>query len=87
MVENYVIFIHCRQGLPVQGKGNSTARISPIHREVLVLRDYQDLSYSEIAKTLRIPQGTVMSRLHRARMLIRTTVNRRVATAREDSDE
>jgi len=37
------------------------------HREILVLRDYQDLSYEEIAKVLRVPRGTVMSRLHRAR--------------------
>ncbi len=36
-------------------------------REILVLRDYQDLSYSEIAGVLGIPVGTVMSRLHRAR--------------------
>ena len=37
------------------------------HREILVLRDYQDLSYDEIARVLRCPRGTVMSRLHRAR--------------------
>lgn len=37
------------------------------HREILVLREYQDLSYEEIAAVLRIPKGTVMSRLHRAR--------------------
>lgn len=36
-------------------------------REILVLRDYQDLSYAEIAAVLGIPMGTVMSRLHRAR--------------------
>jgi RNA polymerase sigma-70 factor (ECF subfamily) len=37
------------------------------HREILVLRDYQDLSYEEIAEVLGVPRGTVMSRLHRAR--------------------
>lgn len=36
-------------------------------REILVLRDYQDLSYQEIAESLEIPLGTVMSRLHGAR--------------------
>lgn len=41
------------------------------HREILVLRDYQDLSYAEIAMTLEIPLGTVMSRLHRARRQLR----------------
>lgn len=40
-------------------------------REILVLRDYQDLSYSEIAETLVIPIGTVMSRLHSARKSLR----------------
>ncbi len=45
--------------------------LPPRYREVLVLRDYQDLSYAEIATTLRIPRGTVMSRLHRARRLLR----------------
>lgn len=41
--------------------------LTPEQREILVLRDYQDLSYEEIATVLRIPKGTVMSRLHRAR--------------------
>ena len=36
-------------------------------REVVVLRDVQDLSYKEIASVLGIPLGTVMSRLARAR--------------------
>jgi RNA polymerase sigma-70 factor (ECF subfamily) len=40
-------------------------------REILVLRDYQDLSYAEIAAVLSIPLGTVMSRLHRARRTLR----------------
>ena len=42
-------------------------KLSPNHREILVLRDYQDLTYSEIAAVLGIPKGTVMSRLHAAR--------------------
>lgn len=41
--------------------------LSETQKEILVLRDYQDLSYSEIAEVLGIPIGTVMSRLHRAR--------------------
>jgi RNA polymerase sigma-70 factor (ECF subfamily) len=42
-------------------------RLAPDHREILVLRDYHDLSYEEIATVLDVPRGTVMSRLHRAR--------------------
>lgn len=37
-------------------------------REILMLREYLDFSYAEIARVLTIPKGTVMSRLHRARL-------------------
>ena len=40
-------------------------------RPVLVLREYEGLSYHEIADTLDIPLGTVMSRLNYARKLLR----------------
>jgi RNA polymerase sigma-70 factor (ECF subfamily) len=46
-------------------------RLGEAHREILVLRDYQDLSYAEIATVLEIPLGTVMSRLHAARRSLR----------------
>jgi RNA polymerase sigma-70 factor (ECF subfamily) len=46
-------------------------RLSDEHREILVLREMQGLSYGEIAQTLGIPQGTVESRLHRARAEMR----------------
>lgn len=46
-------------------------RLPDNHREILVLRDYQDLRYAEIARLLSIPVGTVMSRLHRARKALR----------------
>jgi RNA polymerase sigma-70 factor, ECF subfamily len=45
--------------------------LSEDHRTILVLRVVQDLSYEEIAKTLEIPAGTVMSRLSRARAELR----------------
>lgn len=50
---------------------NALGRLPDNHREILVLRDYQDLSYAEIAESLKIPVGTVMSRLHRARKALR----------------
>lgn len=40
-------------------------------REIIVLRDFHDLSYSELAQVLGIPIGTVMSRLHGARRRLR----------------
>lgn len=42
-------------------------RLPVAMKEVLVLRDYHDLSYREIADVIAVPVGTVMSRLARAR--------------------
>ena len=47
------------------------AKLPDDHREILVLRHFQELSYKEIADCLGIPQGTVMSRLHAARKNLR----------------
>lgn len=43
-------------------------------REVLVLRDIQGFSYEEIGQTLKLPQGTVRSRLFRARNALKDTL-------------
>jgi len=45
--------------------------LSTRDREILTLRHFQELSYKEIAETLDIPQGTVMSRLFHARRRLR----------------
>jgi len=41
------------------------------HRTVVVLRDIQDLDYQEMAEILDVPTGTVKSRLHRARLMLK----------------
>ncbi|MCP4204685.1 MAG: sigma-70 family RNA polymerase sigma factor [bacterium] len=51
------------------------------HREILVLRDYQDLSYEDLAAVLGIPLGTVMSRLHAARKKLRAAYLEKGGTA------
>lgn len=48
-------------------------------REVLVLREIEDMSYKEIASLMRIPIGTVMSRLARARALLADKLRAHVA--------
>lgn len=45
--------------------------LTPEFREVIVMRELQGMSYAEIAATLGIPQGTVESRIHRARAQLR----------------
>jgi RNA polymerase sigma factor (sigma-70 family) len=45
-------------------------QLSTEHREMVVLRDIEDLSYREIAAIVGVPIGTVMSRLCRARRLL-----------------
>jgi RNA polymerase sigma-70 factor, ECF subfamily len=47
------------------------SELSPEHRQVIVLRELENMSYDEIAEVLQVPQGTVESRLHRAREALR----------------
>jgi RNA polymerase sigma-70 factor, ECF subfamily len=46
-------------------------RLEAAEREVLLLREFEELSYEEIAKILHAPVNTVRSRLFRARMALR----------------
>jgi RNA polymerase sigma-70 factor, ECF subfamily len=54
----------------------SAIQMLPIEsREVILLREYEELSYREIASVLDCPSGTVMSRLARARTKLRTLLS------------
>jgi RNA polymerase sigma-70 factor (ECF subfamily) len=48
-----------------------------VFRDAVVLRDVEDFSYQEIARILDVPMGTVMSRIHRGRALLRQALGGR----------
>jgi RNA polymerase sigma-70 factor (ECF subfamily) len=49
----------------------AVAKLDAGDREILMLREYEQLSYAEIAELLRVPVNTVRSRLFRARLALR----------------
>ena len=46
---------------------NALQKLSPELREAVILRDLQDMDYREIATVLKVPEGTVKSRINRGR--------------------
>ena len=50
-------------------------RMPVLYREAVVLADVQEFSYKEVAATLSVPVGTVMSRLSRGRKLLRAELS------------
>jgi RNA polymerase sigma factor (sigma-70 family) len=52
------------------------AQLPGPQRDVLVMRHFEDLSYAEMAELLDVPQGTVMSRLYRARKALLDVIRR-----------
>jgi RNA polymerase sigma-70 factor (ECF subfamily) len=50
----------------------AVGKLDPMDREVLLLREFEGLSYAEIAVLLLLPVNTVRSRLFRARMALRS---------------
>jgi RNA polymerase sigma-70 factor (ECF subfamily) len=55
--------------------------LSGEHRRILLLSDVEEFTYKEIASILRVPMGTVMSRLSRARAALREKVRGTAAAA------
>jgi RNA polymerase sigma-70 factor (ECF subfamily) len=62
-------------------------RIPVLFQEVIVLCDVEELTYKEIADVLSIPLGTVMSRLHRGRALLRAELAQRQSIVSEPKSE
>jgi RNA polymerase sigma-70 factor (ECF subfamily) len=60
-------------------------RLSPEHREVLLLVGVEELTYQEVAIAIGVPIGTVMSRLSRARARLREEMQGRDVSAEPSS--
>jgi RNA polymerase sigma-70 factor (ECF subfamily) len=54
---------------------HAVEQLDAAHREVLLLREYEQLRYDEISELLRIPVNTVRSRLFRARMELKALLS------------
>jgi len=61
--------------------------LPPKYKVVVVLRHLHDLSYDEIARVLGVPQGTVKTRLFRAREILRRKLERLYQQMRPDASE
>jgi RNA polymerase sigma-70 factor (ECF subfamily) len=60
---------------------SAVEQLPVIYREVILLCEVEEMSYAEIAETLSIPMGTVMSRLARARKAVREALQKQVSPA------
>lgn len=50
---------------------DAICRLPPDYREIIILREFEDMAYQQIADITEVPIGTVMSRLSRARKALR----------------
>lgn len=74
------IFERRAQGARVNA---AIAALAPAFREVIVLREIEEMSYEDIARVAGIPVGTVMSRLSRARTSLRQLLAGEVVAAND----
>lgn len=56
------------RGEEAEAVRRAVAALDPVDRAALQLREFDDMSYDQIAEALDVPIGTVKSRLHRARL-------------------
>ena len=64
---------------------SALAELPLVYRDVVVLREMENLSYAEISETTGVPIGTVMSRLSRGRAELRKAILRQRAGDEEDA--
>jgi RNA polymerase sigma-70 factor (ECF subfamily) len=64
-----------RQDISDEDVLSALQKLPEKYRQVVLLADVQEFSYKEVADTLRIPVGTVMSRLSRARTQLRVELS------------
>lgn len=63
------------------------SQISEKHRSIIVLKDFENLSYEEIAKILDLELGTVKSRLNRARTALKEVLNPHWSFENDDMED
>jgi RNA polymerase sigma-70 factor, ECF subfamily len=68
--------IHLEKKMIQQWIQRGLLELGEDQRELLVLRDLQGFSYEEMGETLGLPEGTIKSKLHRARMDLREVLKR-----------
>ena len=49
--------------------------LPPYHKAVIVMREIEGMSYAEMATTLKVSKGTIMSRLHHARQKLQQSLS------------
>lgn len=64
--------LNCQRAETLELVNAALAQLSPEHRAVVVLKELEDLHYHEIAETLNLSKGTVMSRLFYGRRKLRS---------------
>ena len=78
---------HAMRGEMVEALEEALAELRPEHREVLLLRFRQGLTYGELAEVQGLALGTVKTHLHRARKRLAELLAEAVAAIREQIEE